>query len=82
MLIGRSIQNYWKLKAIDSIGMSSASPQLLAEEYSRIIDTIFQGNNEIKNILLRYNNGSKDGNNIAVATKEKAYDSQEIMVTT
>jgi hypothetical protein len=52
------------------------------DNHDRIILEAFQGNNEIKNILLRYNNGSKDSNNIAVATKEKAYDSQEIMVTT
>ena len=37
LIIGKGIQNYWKLNAIDSIDSSSASPQLPTEEYNRLI---------------------------------------------
>ena len=36
VLIGKGIQNYWKLRAIDSIGMFSA------EERKRIIDNLIE----------------------------------------
>ena len=63
------MQNYWKLKAIDSFDISSASPQLPPEEYNRIIDTLMNGNNEIKDILHRYDNK----NDITAFEKEKVY---------
>jgi hypothetical protein len=69
LIIGKAIENYWKLKAIDSFNISSVGPQLPAEEYNRIIDTLIGGNDEIKDILHRYNNK----NDIAPAQKEKVY---------
>jgi predicted transcriptional regulator len=42
MIIGISIQNYWKLKAVDSIDPSSASPQLPTEEYDKLIASLFE----------------------------------------
>jgi predicted transcriptional regulator len=47
MLIGKGIEKYWKLKAIDSI-------EIPAEEYNRIIDTLI-GDNDMKDILLGHN---------------------------
>jgi hypothetical protein len=67
LMIGKAVESYWKLKALDSFDISSDSPQLPAEEHSRIIDTLINGNNEIKDILYRYNN--KD--DIAAPKKEK-----------
>ena len=37
MIIGKGIQNYWKLKAIDSIESSPDSPQLPSEEYNSLL---------------------------------------------
>jgi hypothetical protein len=48
VLIGRAVENYWKLNGIDSIKM------LPIEERKRIIDTLID-NNSIKNIILGYN---------------------------
>ena len=67
--IGKAVENYWKLKAIDSFDILSAGPQLPAEEYSRVIDTLMNGNDEIKNILHRYDNK----NDITPTQKEKVY---------
>ena len=72
MLIDKGIQDYWKLKAIDSIESSPGSPQLPAEEYNRLIASLIEGN-EIKDILIR-------NNNIADRQKEKVYKSQELVV--
>jgi hypothetical protein len=74
MIIGRGIQNYWKLKAIDSIESPPNSPRLPAEEYNRIIDTLIECK-DVKEILVRNNN------NIATAQKEKVYNKQEIIVS-
>ena len=72
MLIDKGIQDYWKLKAIDSIESSPGSPQLPAEEYNRLIATLIEGN-EINDILI-------GKNNIADRQKEKVYKSQESVV--
>jgi len=48
MLIGQAVENYWKLKAIDSIETSLPIHEQSAEERKRII-------NNIRNILLNYN---------------------------
>jgi hypothetical protein len=64
--IGKAVENYWKLKAIDSFDMSSACTQLPTEEYNRVVDTLMDGNDEIKNIIHRYNNK----NDISPAQKE------------
>ncbi|PWU80093.1 MAG: hypothetical protein DLM72_13840 [Candidatus Nitrosopolaris wilkensis] len=73
MLIGKGIQNYWKLKAIDSIGSPFSNPQLPAEEYNRFIDTLIESN-EIKDILIR-------NDNFAAAQKAKVYKSQELIIS-
>jgi transcriptional regulatory protein LevR len=43
------------------------------EEYNKIIDSLMEGNSEIKNMLLRYSNNY----NIAIAGNEKAYNNRE-----
>jgi hypothetical protein len=73
MIIGKGIQNYWKLKAIDSIESPPNSPRLPAEEYNRFIDTLVDCN-DIKDILLR-------NNNITATQKEKVYNNQELIVS-
>jgi hypothetical protein len=67
--IGKAVENYWKLKAVDSFDILSAGHQLPAEEYNRVIDTLMNGNDEIKNILHRYDNK----NDISPTQKEKVY---------
>ncbi|PWU80051.1 MAG: hypothetical protein DLM72_14210 [Candidatus Nitrosopolaris wilkensis] len=75
LMIGKAVESYWKLKALDSFELSSsARPQLPAEEYNRVIDTLMDGNDEIKGILHRYNNK----NDITVPQKEKVYTQQLI----
>jgi hypothetical protein len=75
LIIGKAVESYWKLKALDSFKLSSSvGPQLPAEEYSRIIDTLMSGNDEIKDILRKYNNK----NDIAAPQKEKVYTQQLI----
>ena len=56
LIIGKALGSYWKLAAIDSFEMSSPNPHLPVEEYNKIIDSLMEGNSEIKNMLLRYNN--------------------------
>lgn len=53
--IERAVENRWKLAAIDSVELSSlfSNPKLPAEERNRIIDTLMEGNDDIKEILLR-----------------------------
>jgi hypothetical protein len=67
--IGKAVENYWKLKAIDSFDILSLGPQLPAEEYNRVIDTLMNGNDEIKYILHRYDNK----NDITPTQKGKVY---------
>ena len=66
LIIGKALGSYWKLAAIDSFEMSSPNPHFPVEEYNRIIDSVMEGNNEIKNILFRYND-----DNITIAGNEK-----------
>ena len=49
-LIGNAVENYWKLKAIDSI----QTDDLVVEEQRRIINALIE-RNDIKNILLNQN---------------------------
>jgi predicted transcriptional regulator len=72
ILIGKGVQNYWKLKAIDSIEAPPNSPQLPTEEYNRLIDTLVDCN-DIKAILRN--------NNIAATQKERVYNSQYLIVS-
>jgi len=74
MLIEKGIQNYWKLKAIDSIESSPGSSQLPSEEYNRLIANLIE-DNKIRDTLIRKNN-----NNFADRQKEKVYKSQEFVV--
>jgi len=75
LMIGKAVESYWKLKALDSFQLSSSvSPQLPAEEYNRIIDTLMNGNDEIKNIVRKYYNK----NDITPTHKEKVYTQQLI----
>jgi len=48
-LIGKGMQDYWKLKAIDSIDLFEIS----TDERGKIIDTIIE-TEEIKNILINH----------------------------
>lgn len=66
LLIGKALGSYWKLAAIDSFEMSS--PNLPVEEYDKIIDSLIEGDSEIKGILLRYRNND----NIAIARNKDA----------
>jgi predicted transcriptional regulator len=50
MSIGKVLNEYWKLKALESIEASS-SGELPMEEYIRLVDTLID-NHQIKNILL------------------------------
>jgi hypothetical protein len=53
MLIGRAQQNYWKLKAVDTIE-SSSNNTLSLEERDRLISSLIV-DNELKEILLGVN---------------------------
>lgn len=69
MKIGKAIEIHWKLKAIDSFQMLSA------EEYTRILDTLLKGYDEIKEKLL------KQSNNIDAAQIQTTQDRPELEVT-
>jgi len=49
-LLGTAVKNYWKLKAIDSLGVANDS-NMPKEERRRIIEELI-GNRQIKDILL------------------------------
>jgi predicted transcriptional regulator len=71
MLIGMALQNYWKLKAIDSM-LSDTNYEISVEERKRVIDTLIESDT-IKEIL-----GYK---NLAPAKKEKIRNNQELIVS-
>ena len=73
MLLGKAVENYWKLKAIDSIEMSSTNHELSAQERSRIIDTLIQSD-DIKEMLFAHNS-----NNIASAKRERIQISENLL---
>jgi len=54
LLIGQAVENYWKLKAIDSLESTISYNDLSAEERKKLIDTLIKSSS-IKNILLEYN---------------------------
>jgi hypothetical protein len=56
ILIGRAQQNYWKLKAIDSI--ESSNNALTPKESERFINSLIE-DNDLKQILLSDNNKNK-----------------------
>ena len=51
MTIGKALKDYWKLKAIESIEMSS-SVTLPKEDLSKIVDTLID-NQQIKDIVMK-----------------------------
>jgi|SRR5438094_6525643 len=53
MLVGHAVENYWKLKAIDSIETLLPDKDLSAEERKSLIDNLIKSDN-IKNILLNH----------------------------
>jgi predicted transcriptional regulator len=53
-LIGNAVENYWKLKAIDSIETLLSEDDLSVEEQRRIINALIE-RNDIKNIVLNQN---------------------------
>ena len=52
-LLGSAVKNYWKLKAIDSLGVAN-DDKMPTEERTKIIDLMI-GNPQIKEILLSTN---------------------------
>ena len=52
-LLGTAVKNYWKLKAIDSLGVANDN-KIPTEERTKIIDLMI-GNPQIKEILLSTN---------------------------
>jgi hypothetical protein len=74
-MIGKAVESYWKLKALDSFKLSSSgSPQLPAEEYNKVIEVLMNGKDEIKNILRKFDNK----NDIGDPQKETIYTQQLI----
>jgi len=53
ILIGQAIENYWKLRAIDSLESKISFNDLYPEERKKMIDALIERNN-IKNILLNH----------------------------
>ncbi len=73
LMIGKAVESYWKLKALDSFSLSSSvESQLPADEYNKVIDVLMNGNDEIKDILRKFNNN----NDIAAPQKENVYTQQ------
>src|SRR5215467_15196829 len=66
-IIGNALNQYWKLKAIDSISVTCDGELLPHDQFHKIIDTLIT-NQEIKNILLQQ-------------IKEKSSKSQVKMIT-
>jgi hypothetical protein len=76
VLIGQAVENYWKLKAIDSIHILSCDRDLSTEERKgrkRIVDTLIE-NNSIKNILL-----GRNSNNSTSTENEKTNNNHELI---
>ena len=53
ILIGKAINNYWKLKAIDSIESSRDHIGFSKEEQRKILNSLIEGEPEIRDILLK-----------------------------
>ena len=64
MLIGQAVENYWIVKAIDSIETSFPYHDISAEECKRIIETLVENNN-IRNILLNHKLPSNQNDKIS-----------------
>jgi hypothetical protein len=53
-LLGTAVKNYWKLEAIDSLGLAAYDGKMPEEERIKIIELLIS-NRQIKNILLSPN---------------------------
>ena len=54
-LIGEAVENYWKLKALDSIESSEHKKDVISvKERKQIMDNLIEKDSEIKDILLGY----------------------------
>ena len=67
MLIRYAIENYWKLKTLDSVETSLHDDDLSIEERKRIIDALIE-RNDVKNILNQNISSDKNRKLVAVAT--------------
>lgn len=52
-LVGEAVDNYWKLKAIDSIESSENNNAFSTEERKKLMDSLIDEESEIKDILLK-----------------------------
>ena len=52
MTVGKALNYYWKLQALESIQQSSSSAGLPKEELSKLFDTLID-NHQIKDILMK-----------------------------
>ena len=52
-LIGKAVNNYWRLKAIDSIESSKDHIGFSTEDRKKILDSLIEGEPEIRDILLK-----------------------------
>jgi predicted transcriptional regulator len=76
MLVGKGIQNYWKLEAIDLLKMSTTTNlDLTTEECEKIVHTLIENDN-IKNILLDY-----DSNSTILVKNEKTNNNNESIIS-
>lgn len=62
MMIGKAIENYWRLKAID---LFESSPKLQPDERNKLVETLI-GINEIKEMLVGLNNNISPAQNETV----------------
>jgi hypothetical protein len=73
LTINQALNYYWKLKAIESILLSSSSSRteggLTKEELSKLIDTLID-NRQIKDILVKKIHILEDESTISIATSK------------
>jgi hypothetical protein len=68
-LIGKGVSYHWKLRAIDSLEMNSAS--LVQEELDRLMNLLID-NDEIREILVKHSNNKHMGKTIAATVAATA----------
>lgn len=76
MLIGHVLENYWKLKEINSIEMSIPDQDMSSEKRKSIVDSL--KNSKIKDILLNPNKEDKIGNKQIINTLGASFASSHI----
>ena len=67
MLLGKAVENYWKLKAIDSI--ESSGHDLSSEERCKIINSLIV-DNDLKEILLARNKNESQNEPLVVLPQQ------------